>query len=308
MSVVTPNSVSWGVEDELSGGLKTSLTNRASRPTILDEIITRIEADLAVTKKQIPQGRLERHAEERGPTRGFADALRDQPGRPARVIAELKRASPSRGLIRKDFGVLSLSRELAEEGAAALSVLTEVNYFKGSPRYLQAVATAVEIPVLRKDFIVDPYQIFEARAWGADAVLLIAAALDAATFNRLHNLAVKLDLGVLAEVHNRDELHMVLDAGVEVVGVNSRNLKTFKTDLNMTAKLIGEIPAPAIAVAESGIHGPDDIAGLRTCGAQAFLVGETLMRAPSPGAKLAELIGRGTTEDGEQPAAAEQES
>lgn len=291
MIAVTPNRVGWGAEDEFAGTLDSFLTERASRPTILDEIIARVRADLDVTKKQVPEERLRRHAEERAPTRDFAEALRDLPGQPARVIAELKRASPSRGLIRKDFGVLSLSRELADNGAAALSVLTEVNYFKGSPRYLQAVAAAVDIPVLRKDFIVDPYQLYEARAWGADAVLLIAAALDAATFNRLHNLAMKLGLGVLAEVHGRDELHMVLDAGVEVVGVNSRNLKTFKTDLRTTAELIREIPQPSIPVAESGIHGPDDISELRKSGAQAFLVGETLMRAPSPGVKLAELLG-----------------
>lgn len=291
MSDTTPNRVGWGVEDELAGTLDSFLTDRTSQPTILDEIIARIRADLVVAKKQVPAERLRRHAQKRVPARNFADALRNLPDQPPRVIAELKRASPSRGLIRKDFGVLSLSRELADNGAAALSVLTEVNYFKGSPRYLQAVAAAVDIPVLRKDFIVDPYQLYEARAWGADAVLLIAAALDAVTFNRLHELALKLGLGVLAEIHNRDELHMVLDAGVEVIGVNSRNLKTFKTDLSMTAELIKEIPPPSIPVAESGIHGPDDIAELRASGAHAFLVGETLMRAPSPGAKLAELLG-----------------
>jgi len=294
MFAATPYHLGWKAEDELAGTLDSFLTDRASQPTILDEIIAQVRADLDVTKEQVPEQRLRRQAEERAPARAFAEALRDLPGRPARVIAELKRASPSRGLIREDFEVISLSRELAENGAAALSVLTEVNYFRGSPRYLQDVAAVVDIPVLRKDFVVDPYQLYEARAWGADAVLLIAAALDAATFNRLHNLALELGLGVLAEIHNRDELHMVLDAGVEVVGVNSRNLKTFKTDLGTTAELIREIPQPLIPVAESGIHGPDDIAGLRKSGAQAFLVGETLMRAPSPGVKLAELLGTGS--------------
>ena len=258
--------------------------------TILDEIVARIRDDLRDAKQRVPEERLHELAARSGTCRDFAAALRPGAGGAPRIIAELKRASPSRGLIREDFEPLALSRELVEHGAAALSVLTEVRYFQGSPHYLQAVAADTSVPVLRKDFIVDSYQLYEARAWGADAVLLIAAALDAAAFRELHCLARPLGLGVLAEVHNRDELHVALDAGADVIGVNSRDLRTFKTDLDSTARLLSEIPDSVVAVAESGINGPADIAAMRRAGADAFLVGEVLMRAPSPGKALDELL------------------
>ena len=259
--------------------------------TILDTIVDRTRADLESSKKRFPESRLVRHAERRPPCRDFAAALRRQPTEPPRVIAELKRASPSRGVIRRNFGVISLSRELVEHGAAALSVLTEVHYFRGSPRYLQAVATSVSVPVLRKDFIVDAYQIYESRAWGADAVLLIAAALHASQFLELHELARQVGLAVLAEVHNRQELRMVLDAGAEIVGINSRDLRTFKTSLATTAELLAEVPEDVVKVAESGVKTAADIASLSRAGAHAFLVGETLMAAASPGQALDGLIG-----------------
>jgi len=259
--------------------------------TILDDITARVRVDLQAKKTQVPQERLERELRDRGPCRDFGAALRARPDAPPRIIAELKRASPSRGLIRADFDVGVLCRELAAHGAAALSVLTEEHFFQGSPSYLREVAATVDVPVLRKDFIVDPYQLLEARAWGADAALLIAAALDPAEFKRLHEQARRLGLAVLAEVHNRDELHMVMEAAPEIVGINSRDLKTFKTDLDLTAAMMRELPDSVVKVAESGIHGYEDIRRLADAGADAFLIGETLMKAPSPGRKLQELLG-----------------
>ncbi|MFA4945866.1 MAG: indole-3-glycerol phosphate synthase TrpC [Lentisphaeria bacterium] len=259
--------------------------------TILDQIITRTRADLATAKQRLPEGQLRQRALGRERPRDFRGALQGRPGDPARVIAELKKASPSKGLIRADFGVVSLARELELAGAAALSVLTEPHWFQGSPAYLQAVADSVTIPVLRKDFIVDPYQIFEARAWGAAAVLLIAAALPPAEFAALAKLAGELELAVLAEVHDREELDWVLTCGVEIVGINARDLRTFKTDLAVAESLLQALPPGIVGVAESAIRDRADLRRLQAAGAGAFLIGETLMRADHPGAKLAELLG-----------------
>lgn len=258
--------------------------------TILDEIIKRIREDLIVRKEEIPLEEIIDEAKATGECRNFVEALRGGEGRGPRVISELKKASPSKGIIREEFDVFGLAAELEENGAAALSVLTEKNYFKGSPDYLQAVTKQVNIPVLRKDFIVDPYQIYEAKAWGADAILLIAAALEAEEYKTLYKLAKSIGLYVLTEVHNLDELEMVLEEGAEVIGVNSRDLKTFETDLVMMKAMIQDIPDTYIKVAESGIKDADDIKTFMSVGASAFLIGETLMREPSPGKKLAELI------------------
>jgi indole-3-glycerol phosphate synthase len=207
-----------------------------------------------------------------------------------RVIAELKRASPSKGLIRHDFPVASLAGDLAGHGAAALSVLTEPDYFRGSPLYLEQAAAAVHIPVLCKDFIVDPYQILEARSLGADAVLLIAAALDRIQAAELVCCAREAGLDVLAEAHDAREIEALADAGANVIGVNSRDLKTFAVDLGGTARLLAAIPDGVIRVAESGIATSEDMRFLAAAGAHAFLVGETLMRAQRPGDRLAELL------------------
>jgi len=260
--------------------------------SILQEIIDRVRADLETAKRRMPGSVLRTHAASAPAPPDFAAAI--GPAAPTsrpRVIAELKRASPSKGLIRRDFGVVSLARELADNGAAALSVLTEVRYFQGGPEYLRAAAANVTIPILRKDFIVDEYQLYEAKAWGASAVLLIAAALDRAQFCELHEHARELGLDVLAEVHNHEELDVVLDAGASIVGINSRDLKTFEVDLNRTQAIMADIPEGVIRVAESGIHEPEDLARLRQAGAHAFLIGETLMRAPRPGRELARLLG-----------------
>ena len=206
------------------------------------------------------------------------------------IIAEIKQASPSKGLIRAEFQPLPLALELEVSGAAALSVLTEPNYFLGSLERLTAIAAEVAIPVLRKDFIFDEYQILEARHAGASAVLLIAAMLDQTSLLRLAEYARALDLDVLGEAHNAEEVARLLDAPVTLVGVNARNLATFATDLTVVEQLLARIPPERCPVAESAIRSAADIRRLREAGAQGFLIGETLMRAPSPGTKLRELL------------------
>ncbi len=258
---------------------------------ILDEIVARTRHDLVATKQAVPEFRLLEAIANRPPTRDFAAALRGDGCHAPRVIAELKRASPSRGLIREQFDAAGLAQGLAQHGAAALSVLTEEHYFQGSSDYLRTAAATVEIPVLRKDFIVDRYQLLQARAWGADAVLLIVRALSPAVLEALLSEAAALGLAVLCEIHDEDELGIALDAGAAVVGVNSRDLRTFKTDLSVTAALVQQIPASVVRVAESGIRTRADMDSLIAVGADAFLIGETLMRQAEPGRALTELIG-----------------
>lgn len=259
--------------------------------TILDEIIAKNRVALEKTKLAVPFLRLRKQAVQKPVPHDFAAALRARPGLPPRVISELKKASPSKGLIRAEFAPEALARELDAAGAAALSVLTEPFFFHGAPEYLRTAVANVKIPVLRKDFIFDPYQIYEARAWGASAVLLIAAALTPAEFARLHAVAKGLGLAVLSEVHDAKELEWVVDSGAEIIGVNSRDLRTFKTSIETTMELIAKIPKDRIAVAESAIRTAADIRTLAGVGAQAFLIGETLMRAEHPGEKLKELMG-----------------
>ena len=207
------------------------------------------------------------------------------------VIAEVKKASPSKGLIREDFQPVELALELESAGAAALSVLTEPNRFLGSTAYLREISGKVKIPTLRKDFIFDEYQILEAKHCGASAVLLIAAMLEQQDLVRLAEYARKLDLDILGEAHNREEIARLLDSPVTLIGVNARNLKTFDTDLALVETLISEIPPERYPVAESAIRSADDIRRLKSAGAVGFLIGETLMRAASPGEKLKELLG-----------------
>lgn len=278
------------ITEKQTAGVKRSPGHGSDGSTIIDEIVSGICRDLTETKRITPENTLTDQLSDLPATLSLASALRPDETGSARIISELKKASPSKGIIRDRFEPVPLARELVRHGAAALSVLTETNYFKGSPEFLRDVASEVSVPVLRKDFIVDPYQVYEARVWGADAVLLIAAALDAPEFKRLFRLASSLGLDALAEVHNRNELEMVLAAGAQIVGVNSRDLRTFTTDLNLTESLVKEIPGNIIAVAESGIKKPSDIARMRACGVHAFLVGEALMSAALPGIALAELL------------------
>jgi indole-3-glycerol phosphate synthase len=257
--------------------------------------MTFLEDILAATRRRVRECRsntnlsqLEEQAARHLP-RGFRKALEAASRADAAVIAELKKASPSRGLMRSDFDAAALARELEQAGAVALSVLTEEKYFSGSLENLKAASQATALPCLRKDFIVDEFQVLEARANGADAVLLIAAALSQEELIALARRAAELQLDVLSEVHDEEELGRALDAGCELIGVNSRDLKTFHVDLAIAFRIADMLPHGVTAVAESGLESGADIARLRAAGYDAFLIGETLMRAPSPGAALESL-------------------
>ena len=232
---------------------------------------------------------LERKAAEHTP-RGFARSLRSRSTHAPAIIAELKKASPSKGLIRADFNVPELARSLELGGAAALSVLTDEPYFQGSLHNLEVASSRTSLPCLRKDFIVDEYQIVEARAHRADAILLIAAALSDAELARFNEAAHDYGLDVLCEVHTAEELERVADLGCDAYGVNNRNLSTFEVSLETSLRLADRLPADAVRVAESGIHTSEDIERLRAAGFDAFLIGESLMRHPDPGAALHERL------------------
>ncbi len=261
-----------------------------SMAAFLDEIVASTRRRIARSKSAADLRALEKQAETHAP-RGFRRALaaRSQDG--IAVIAELKKASPSKGLIRVDFDVPALARELEGAGAAALSVLTNEEFFQGSLENLGRASAAVAIPCLRKDFIVDEFQVLEARANSADAVLLIVAALSQAELISLSNSARSHGLDVLCEVHDRHELDRALDARCDLIGVNTRDLRTFKVDLQTAIALADRFPGNVVGVAESGIHSPQDVRLLRSAGYHAFLVGESLMRADRPGAALRELMG-----------------
>ena len=253
--------------------------------TILDRILEVKRAEVASAKRALPQSQLEKQSFPEA--RSFVAALRAK--NPA-VIAEIKRASPSRGLLRADFDPAAIAKSYEHGGAACLSVLTDVQFFQGSPEHLKAARAACRLPVLRKDFVVDPYQVFESRAMGADCILLIAACLSAAQMLELESLAHELGMAVLVEVHDAAELEVALRLKTPLLGVNNRNLKTFETRLETTLELLPRVPADRIVVAESGILSPADAARLREVGVEAFLVGEAFMRAPDPGKALAELF------------------
>lgn len=255
----------------------------------LTRILAKTRETVAQRKQQIPFQELERRAALHTP-RGFARALRRRAQESPAIIAELKKASPSKGLIRPDFDVPSLAAELAAAGSAALSVLTDEPFFQGSLKNLELASAAVNIPCLRKDFMIDEYQVVEARAHGADAILLIVAALPDAELRALNDAARRCQLDVLCEVHTAEELERARDLGCEAYGVNNRDLKTFHVRLETSLDLAEKLPADAVHVAESGIHTAEDIQRLRAAGYDAFLVGESLMRKPSPGAALAELL------------------
>ncbi|MGB8771587.1 MAG: indole-3-glycerol phosphate synthase TrpC [Candidatus Korobacteraceae bacterium] len=260
-------------------------------PTKLEEIIVATRERVALAKASANFRALTVAAERHQP-RGFREGLRSGQESGIAVIAELKKASPSKGLIRADFPVARLAVELEEAGAAALSVLTDEQFFQGSLQNLQIASEATGLPCLRKDFIVDEFQLLEARAHRADAVLLIVAALTQAELANLHRRAGELQLDVLCEVHDGEELQRALDAGCETIGVNNRDLRTFRVDLNTSLQLAELMPPGVVKVAESGIETGDHIASLREAGFDAFLIGESLMRAPHPGDALRELMAR----------------
>lgn len=258
----------------------------------LERILRTTRATVAGRKQEVPVKELERRAAEHTP-RGFARALRERSAIAPAMIAELKKASPSKGLIRAEFDVAKLADSLKAGGATALSVLTDEPYFQGSLRNLEIASAQTELPCLRKDFIVDEYQIVEARAHAADAILLIVAALADEEIKRCTSFAHECGLDVLCEVHTDEELARVLDlnAGCDAYGVNNRNLSTFEVSLETSLRLIERLPAGAVRVAESGIHTAEHLELLRTAGFDAFLVGESLMRQDDPGVALRALVG-----------------
>ena len=261
--------------------------------TILDKIIAHKREEIARRKQTKPLDAWIAEAEFGPPPRDFAAALQASDaadvGR-VRLIAEVKKASPSKGLLCPDFDPVALARTYEANGAAAISVLTDAHFFQGSLDDLRAVRQAVNIPVLRKDFIIDPYQIYEARAAGADAVLLIVAALDNAMLHSLYTLIRQLEMAALIEVHNARELERALPLRPRVIGVNNRDLRTFHVTLDTTAALRPQAPADVVFVAESGIHTPKDVARLAALHVDAMLVGEALITAKDTGKKVRELV------------------
>ena len=258
---------------------------------ILERILATKRLEVAQAQAARPLPTLRRDAERRGDQRDFVGAMRRKlAARQAAVIAEVKKASPSKGVLRVDFDPAAIARSYAANGAACLSVLTDRDYFQGAPEYLAQARDASGLPALRKDFIVDAYQVVEARALGADAILLIVAALDDAHLREFEALAHALGMAVLVEVHDAAELDRALRLSTPLVGINNRNLRTFETTLDATLALLPWIPADRIVVTESGILAPADVARMRAAGVDAFLVGEAFMRAADPGAELARLF------------------
>ncbi len=263
-------------------------------PATLEQLVASARRRVASTKPLANRAEMAKRAAAHVP-RGFAAGLRQAAARGPAIIAELKKASPSRGVIRGSFHVADLASQLAEGGAAALSVLTEEEHFQGSLANLLEASAAVDLPCLRKDFIVDEFQLLESRANCADAVLLIAAALSDADLRRLHAVAREFSLDVLVEVHEENELGRALDLGCEVIGVNNRDLRTFQVDLTTAVRLGRNIPPGVLKVAESGIDSGADIRRLRDAGYDAFLIGESLMKREYPGLALARLLSEAKT-------------
>ena len=258
---------------------------------ILNKIVAAKHEEVAAAIKRKPLAAMRADAESRVLTRDFVGALRVKiaAGKPA-VIAEIKKASPSKGVLRADFIPADIAQSYAENGAACLSVLTDKDFFQGSIDSLKQARASCSLPVLRKDFIVDPYQIYESRVIGADCILLIAACLDDAQMKTLEALAFSLDMAVLVEVHDRAELERALQLKTPLLGINNRNLQTFEVSLETTLGLLKEVPADRLLVTESGISTLTDVQRLRAAGVHAFLVGEAFMRADDPGLALAGLF------------------
>ena len=258
---------------------------------ILDRILATKRDEISQAQKQRSPVEMRRDAESRGDVRDFVAAIRSklEQDRPA-VIAEVKKASPSKGVLREQFDPAAIASAYAKNGAACLSVLTDEQYFQGSLQDLVAARSSSGLPALRKDFIVDGYQVFQARASGADAILLIVAALSDAELIDYEATAAALGMAVLAEVHDAAELNRALTLQTPLIGINNRNLRSFHTSLQTTLDLLPQVPPGRIVVTESGIVGPSDVLRMRQAGVQVFLVGEVLMRSPDPGSELARLF------------------
>lgn len=259
--------------------------------TILDEIVAYKREFLAAKMAQVSFDEMVQLADEVSAPPSFFEGLAD--GDDIAVIAEVKKASPSKGVIRADFDPVGIADIYEAHGASALSVLTDEKFFQGSADYLTQISNTVKIPILRKDFTIDPYQIYEARAIGASAILLIVSILSADELEEYLELSQELALDALVEVHTEEELMVALDVGAEIVGINNRNLKTFETSLETTFSFIDRMPDEVLKVSESGIYTRDDVVRVRDAGADAVLVGESLMREADIGAKLMELVGNG---------------
>ena len=258
---------------------------------ILNTIIARKHEEVAARRSVISQAELRARAADAPACRGFARALRQRvEGGGAGVIAEIKKASPSKGVIRADFHPDEIARSYERGGAACLSVLTDVDFFQGSDAYLQEARAACALPALRKDFLVDAWQVYESRQLGADCVLLIVAALADAQIEEYAGLAAELGMDVLVEVHDEAELQRALRVPAPLLGINNRSLRTFEVSLDNTLRLRDQVPADRLLVTESGIHSPEDVRRMRDNGVHAFLVGEAFMRAPDPGTELARLF------------------
>ena len=268
------------------------LIMNASTPDILIKILNRKIEEVQERSLNVPLEVLYQQAEAQDAPRGFVKAIEAKlrMGLPA-VIAEIKKASPSKGIMRPDFHPADIARSYADHGAACLSVLTDRDFFQGAETYLEEARAATKLPVIRKDFIIDVYQVAEARAIGADCILLIVAALDDDALETLSESAHALGMDVLVEVHDRDELERALRLNLRLIGINNRNLRTFDVHLDTTLDLLEAIPDDRIVVTESGILGPEDVALMRSREVHAFLVGESFMRAEDPGARLADLFG-----------------
>ena len=263
-----------------------------SAPDILKRIVARKAERIEAARRARPESALREALAEADAPRGFVAAIdaRLAAGRPA-VIAEAKKASPSKGVLRDPYNPAAVARSYEAGGASCLSVLTEADFFAGADAHLQAARAACTLPVIRKDFVIDPYQIIESRALGADCVLLIVAILDDARLKALHELATELGMDVLVEVHDHDELTRALTIAPPLLGINNRDLRSFETDIATTTRLAAEVPDGTRLVCESGIHTRADVAQIQADGVNAFLVGEAFMRAEAPGEKLAELFG-----------------
>ena len=256
--------------------------------SILDTIIENKKTEVRKSKEDCSLESLKRGLDTAPDPRDFYDALSDRTR--ARIIAEIKKASPSKGVLREDFDPFQIAAGYERGGAAALSVLTDEKFFKGSLSYLRSIRDAVGIPLLRKDFIIDPYQVYESRLSGADAILLIVSALSDETLGELLNLAHALGMNAVVEVHDEVELRRALGAGSRIVGINNRDLRTFKVDLGVSMRLSRMMPDGVIVVAESGIGSSADVKMLMEQGVNVFLIGETFMKAPDPGLELSNLL------------------
>jgi indole-3-glycerol phosphate synthase len=261
------------------------------KATILEQIVVNKELEVAAAKATVSRAELEARFPSIDQARSFSKAMRERvQSKQVAVIAEIKKASPSKGLIREDFQPAQHAADYEANGATCLSVLTDEKFFKGSNDYLLQARAACSLPVIRKDFMIDTYQIAESKALGADCILLIVAALDPTLLDELADYANQIDIDVLVEVHNQNELEQALQLNTDLIGINNRNLHSFETSLQTTLDLAAQVPADKVLITESGIHSANDVNTMLDAGIYGFLVGESFMRAPSPGAKLKELM------------------